>query len=247
MQITITDFVSAFESIDSTGRHLNVASRHTDGIIITLSGKIIFSYNGKEVVSSPGHPVFIPKGARYLNSCIEDAYSYNINFYSETNIKEIIQLPKIADEVSKKHFDILSDLSIKLLSDNNTAIRFFAVSQLYALLGDFFKNNTKRSTSRQLFDNAVKIICKRFNDSSFLCSDIAKELFISEAYLRKIFKKYSAITPWQYITKIRMEQARFLLLYQNSIKSVALQCGYSDVYGFSKAYSKYYGYPPGKT
>ncbi len=247
MKINITEFVSAFESRDPAGRVLPISSRQACGLIIPFSGKIVFSTGGKEIVTSPGLPIFIPQGHSYRNRCIEDAFSYNINFLADTDSDTIVPLEKIAPETAKIHFDKLAALSVNPSIKKDIASRFFAFSELYALLGLCSQVEREKSTAEKLFDQAVRIICENFADPSLSCADIAKKIYISPVYLRRIFSQHASLSPYQYIVKIRMEQAHAMLLAQTPVKQVALQCGYADVYGFSKAYVRYYGYSPVKT
>lgn len=59
------------------------------------------------------------------------------------------------------------------------------------------------------------------------------------------FSKITHLTPVAYITSIRMEQARRLLLSpEASIKEIAYAVGYSDPLYFSRVFRKFYGVPP---
>lgn len=75
---------------------------------------------------------------------------------------------------------------------------------------------------------------------------IAHNMYLSPVYISKIFKEETGESPINYLIKIRLEKAREILLNSNSgsIKSIANQVGYDDVYHFSKLFKKYYGISP---
>jgi AraC-like DNA-binding protein len=76
---------------------------------------------------------------------------------------------------------------------------------------------------------------------------ISKSIYLSPAYISKVFKEEMGVSPINYLIKIRLAKARELLLEGKlSIKSVARSVGYEDVYYFSKLYKKYHAVPPSK-
>lgn len=75
---------------------------------------------------------------------------------------------------------------------------------------------------------------------------IAHNIYLSPVYISKIFKEETGESPINYLIKIRLEKAKDILLNSDSgsIKSIANQVGYDDVYHFSKLFKKYYGVSP---
>ncbi len=75
---------------------------------------------------------------------------------------------------------------------------------------------------------------------------IAHNMYLSPVYISKIFKEETGESPINYLIKIRLEKARDILLNSDSgsIKNIANQVGYDDVYHFSKLFKKYYGISP---
>lgn len=75
---------------------------------------------------------------------------------------------------------------------------------------------------------------------------IAHNMYLSPVYISKIFKEETGESPINYLIKIRLEKAKDVLLngQDGSIKNIANQVGYDDVYHFSKLFKKYYGISP---
>ena len=63
-------------------------------------------------------------------------------------------------------------------------------------------------------------------------------------YLYRVFKKRYGIGVKDYITKVRMENARAFLQQGAPVHTTAVMTGYSDAFAFSKAYKKFYGHAP---
>ncbi len=77
--------------------------------------------------------------------------------------------------------------------------------------------------------------------------ELASEVLMSESKLRKDFKEYFSVTIHDYLTRIRMEKARILLLAkQMTVYEVALLTGFGHQNNFSSAFKKYYGISPGE-
>lgn len=95
----------------------------------------------------------------------------------------------------------------------------------------------------------VKKIISYLNEN-FACKisldQIAQNLYLSPVYISKLFKEQTGESPINYLIKIRLDKAKEILENEShgSIRSVANQVGYEDVYHFSKLFKKYYGISP---
>ncbi|TDQ06715.1 helix-turn-helix transcriptional regulator [Pedobacter metabolipauper] len=75
--------------------------------------------------------------------------------------------------------------------------------------------------------------------------ELALEVMLNETKLRRGFKECFAITIYDYITRLRMELAKSLLLEeQKTIYEVALLTGFRHQANFSTAFKKYFGVSP---
>ena len=77
--------------------------------------------------------------------------------------------------------------------------------------------------------------------------DTSEYLSIDRRYLYKLFKKYSGISPKQYLSNIKIARACDLLLNSDmSITDVAEKIGYTDSLQFSAFFKKQTGISPRK-
>ncbi|AEJ18205.1 response regulator transcription factor [Gracilinema caldarium] len=76
-------------------------------------------------------------------------------------------------------------------------------------------------------------------------STVADAVFISPAYLSRIFTEYLSTTFIDYLTDLRISEAQKLIKNTNmSIKEIASKVGYSDPNYFGKCFKKITGYTP---
>lgn len=76
-------------------------------------------------------------------------------------------------------------------------------------------------------------------------ADISKKFGYTEEYLSRIFKRHYHMSPHQYLIKLRMEHARWLLENtNNSAEQIALLLGYGDYSVFYKNFRKTFGTSP---
>jgi two-component system response regulator YesN len=77
--------------------------------------------------------------------------------------------------------------------------------------------------------------------------DISKEVYLSPYYLSHIFKKETKSTLFQYLTKVRIEEAKRLLeTTQYSTTRISFEVGCTDQSYFSKVFRKIEGISPYK-
>ena len=74
---------------------------------------------------------------------------------------------------------------------------------------------------------------------------LAKEVFLSKSYLSSIFKKETGMSLTAYITKVRVEKSKKLLLEDNtSLAHISSLCGFKDQSYFTKVFKKETGLSP---
>ena len=84
-------------------------------------------------------------------------------------------------------------------------------------------------------------ICKKSID----IPSIAQTIGISPSRLNEIFKLYTAMTPYQYYIKIKINKAcRLLEQTDLSIKEAAFTLGFDDQFYFSRLFKQKTGIPP---
>ena len=93
-------------------------------------------------------------------------------------------------------------------------------------------------------DQAVSYIQEHYMEEIDMGS-IAEDMGFSAAYLSKIFKRYTGLTPIKMLTDLRIHQAKKLLLETDkTIQEIGAKVGYPDQFHFSKTFRKIVGINP---
>lgn len=142
-----------------------------------------------------------------------------------------------------KLFDMLNKIitekerNYEALADNitNTIVEYIKKYQ-----DAKFKYSFTVGFKNSLYDN--------ISNADFNISDKINKIGYNADYFRRCFKKDFGKTPLEYLTELRINLAKKLLLQTSfqSVENVAVQCGYKDIYYFSKAFKKYVGISPMK-
>ncbi|MCI3924720.1 AraC family transcriptional regulator [Paenibacillus sp. TRM 82003] len=74
--------------------------------------------------------------------------------------------------------------------------------------------------------------------------DIAKLSGAGSGRFYEAFRQYSGLSPYKYITKLRLDSALPLLVDSTPVHEVTRTLGYSDSYYFSRLFKKHMGLPP---
>lgn len=75
--------------------------------------------------------------------------------------------------------------------------------------------------------------------------DLAAQAMISASRLSAQFKRYFHTSPIDYVLRMRLRRASYLLLDQNrTVSQVATEVGFSDAFYFSRQFKNHYGVSP---
>ena len=75
--------------------------------------------------------------------------------------------------------------------------------------------------------------------------DLANLTKSSRATVVRLCRAATGMSPVQRLRELRMDEARGLLLYsQRSVTQVARYLGFPEIHGFSREFSRHFGFPP---
>ena len=214
----------------------DVAERPYAAISFRTCGTGDFQFGTKSFRSSKGDLLFIPADTPYR---VEYSGSESIVIHLEDcnyDKPENLRLPNAA---------AMETLFLQLLSAWS---EHHSVNRAKSMIYDIFE---KISEGKQddIRDTAlaacIDYIGEHCYDPDLDVERICEHTFLSASGLQRKFREHFALSPKQYLTKLRMNHAMNLLMENKlSVRAVAYACGFSDEKYFSRAFKKTYGYPP---
>lgn len=217
----------------------------------TLDGYGIYESKGDKHILSPGKAFFIsfPEDSRYYFKQDLDASNHYWRFFYIHFTGPAVEpfynrIRHIAGPVIDLGVDnmLVSAFSniYNTLQSKKQLDRYMGSEWLYRFLIALLRNAelpSSRKTSPHV--TIAKDWMKNNYTKPMNLEDMGPEIGVSYAHLTRLFYKEHGITPVQYLTQIRLELGIQLLLNTNqSIKSIAEQCGFVSANYFTKVFKK---------
>lgn len=232
-------FLCAIRVHNQQGYRLRQNGRESAVLIIPLRGRIRFSQGAHVVVADAATPVYIPRGAAYLNECLEEADSLLFNICDTETVASITPLATVEHERALSLFARVCALQARKSAGGEAE----TLSLLYRLLSDLYRE-APPAREEALLAPALEMIELRYHDPALSLASLAACCHISPAYLGRLFKQTQGKTPFAYLAEVRMERARRLLAERYPVGEVARAVGYGDIYQFSRAFKRCFGRSP---
>jgi len=170
---------------------------------------------------------------------------------SKFDVSKKIEKGLFVDDLNERIYEPIVRL-VKLLDKSEEEINFLSPlilkEILYILIKDdsgYFLN--KFAMEGTISNKIVKVVSKikeNFNEKLNV-KELAKLIDMSESSLYDNFKTITSMTPIQFQKKIRLEEAKLMLLNQNiEASQVAFEVGYESPSQFSREYSRMFGMSP---
>lgn len=147
-------------------------------------------------------------------------------------------LPYIIE--NKRLYKTMESLSVTVGCSEASHYRY--VSAFYEILDCLSVDIAEKA--KNPVDRAISMIEQQYM-TSLTVGYIARCLGFDRSYFSNLFKARTGKSPMQYLADYRMKTALTMLCKEKySVSVVANSVGYSDVFGFSRYFKRYYGVSP---
>lgn len=118
--------------------------------------------------------------------------------------------------------------------------------KLLEMIYEYITRLRGRSRKFEFVWKFKELLTKNLANSSFDIAKSSEKMGVSFDYMRHCFKTEIKSTPLEYLTSIRIRQAKRLLEHNRvyRISEIAEMCGFADQYYFSKTFKKLVGMSP---
>lgn len=220
-----------------------------------VEGEGWLKINGSEYYPKPGQLFLMPAGVLQSYSSISSNTfkKYWCHFaaaISDIYLFDIIKTPCFIDVPDFEKVKNLFEELIKEHDNTRLHARFKEKALLLELISYFIENTNVDSLIFSDFSimnnlNDVLKYIQEHSTENITVEQLAKRLHFHPNYFTKVFKKYMGMPPAQYVNKVRLEKAKYLLKTTGlQVNEIAEKTGFSDIYYFSKSFKHYTGFSP---
>ena len=238
-RVVLVDKYEYNEKFTSFGKNL----AHNELIFhFTGNSKVYFGDNVFDIV--PNTIRFLPKGCTSRYDVERQEYGACIFVAFDTDRK----ISENAFIIHNPYTQKLGQLFKRMFStwvSKNDGYYFECISILYKIFTEIQKKDYIPESQYNAIKPAIEYIEKHFLDKKIAAEDLCSCCNISYNYIKKLFIKKFGVPPIKYSIQLKINYACDLLQSGDyTISQIARNCGYNDIYFFSRQFKEYVGLSP---
>ena len=214
--------------------------RYSDGFVCFLAGEAEYIFEGYSFLADSSSFFYLSKNSIYEIRVLKQSKFLCIDFDFDENGPSCVfkDVPPTVKSEFVKIFHIWNTKSLWY--------RPQSLSIVYNLYAQAIKSQSKKyAKQNQIFSQITSYIFENYTNPQLSVQEIAQHSGISEVHLRRIFKGALNTTPTKYISFLRLEKAKNMLISSNyTIAEISLSVGFEDSYYFSRFFKKETGISP---
>ena len=235
-----TVFLSALCSYPA-GYHVFYPAPRRHLAVFCRKGKFEYCCGDEKGVLSAGEFVLMPAGNCQEIKSLEDSQSifflftpslsWSFGGFAHSSAGELELIWQLMEKA----------LHLNTENANNTHQKSALGTLLFDVLKEQIHNASDDFTRFQLLLSKLQMA----PHAEWSVCDMAEFCRVSEPYFFVLCRKYYGDSPYSMLKKIRLEQAKELLLSTGySIKNIASLCGYGHPFSFSRSFRQEFGISP---
>lgn len=237
-------FVNLYDA-DAAAYPMKNHGRYHHGFLYTLEGSETYHFKNKNITAVPDSVIYIPRGAEYgitLSGKRSLVMTVDFEFDAHSQTEPfIVKFEK--NNTTKSLFTDIEKIWNRKKADYLPACKSFFYKIVCSIIKQ--KNLYMTSDKYSKISDAVNYLHTNYLNNDFRIEALSEISNISSRYFEKLFQQKFGVTPKEYVTNMRIERARELLMSEkNLIGDIALSLGYSSVYHFGKIFKLKTGQTP---
>ena len=213
-------------------------------LIFHFSGQATVYFGDQVLETAPNVVRFLPQGTttRYQVDRHKPGSCIDVFFETDRPIH-----PEAFCQITDPSLGTLFQRLFALWVSREPGAYFQCMGLLYQILGQLQHRLPHPGDPLTRIAPALEHIKGHFLMGDISPESLSQSCGISYSYLKKLFVRQFGMSPKQYEIRLRMNYACDLLRTgQYTVAQVAEQCGYRDIYYFSRQFKSQMGIPPGQ-
>lgn len=221
--------------------------RGQHGLVLIQKGKTRYVFQNRLTLETkPGILIYLPKGWKYYVETLEDTECICVNFHV---FEDITPDPWIFQPKNYSRWEELYENLLRLWRYPTPGHQARCRSILYEMLASIEEEQQAKyfpKDKRERIENAILKMEAEFRKGNKVdIPYLAEQCSMSQTYFRRLFHELYGVSPKQYILSARLRWAKNMLKYtDDSITEIAKNCGFENVYYFSRAFRVHEGVSP---
>ena len=157
---------------------------------------------------------------------------------------------KAAEEIRKDGINT----ETKLAGDTGRLFSASSIKEMEMLVRDYLKEVCEFAVmansggTSSVCEQIKQYIKENYGDSEMNVNELARKFYLNPTYLSTMFKKNTGVKLLEFINKVRIAQAKKLMLSQPelSVEEIAEKTGFSNSRTFRRIFQKYENSAPSK-
>jgi AraC-like DNA-binding protein len=225
-----------------------------------ISGKGVFSSQGEEYELGAGDSFVIePEQLISYVSDETDPWHYCWIAFTGTQAAALVvstgvnPLQPIIHTKRNRHIPVLFRHIQQALRSKKANAQLKSIGYLHLLLGEYCETLSAstltgvvtEAESDRIVQQAIHYLSTQYAEPITI-ELMAESLGYNRAYLSRMFKRHTKVTPVTFLLKLRVDKARLLLRerLELTIEQIASSVGFYDPLYFSKQFRRWYGVSP---
>lgn len=214
-------------------------------LIFNFSGISEVDFAGSHFIEEANSLRYLPKGknsGEYTVNRIEPGFCIDVFFDTNDPMPDTALVFNNIEELKNPFLKIYNIWTAK-----KPGYYYESMSVFYEILKKIKAHNEVYITTSQ----SSKIVpsydymIENFTNPDFNYKELASRLGLSYDYFKELFKKRFGVSPVKFVTHLRIEKAKELLITNRyKVNEIAYMCGYENVYYFSKVFKEHTGVSP---
>jgi len=254
----LDDFNNAIPTIEYFNNRVNTPGWNIEqgrinfiDLTYVTKGQAVYTINGQRIIVGEGDLLCIPKGSERVATSENpdgfECFAANFTLQTFSGAEPTVPLPLLSHVGS--HSDIIS-LYRKLNEDyvSRNPGYVMRVRARFMIILQRFLEMLLYDVDTYRFDPRVKQAIRYITDNyaeHLTITKVANAVSLNPVYFGTLFKKETRLTFRDYLNTVRLNQAEDMLRTGKwNVSEAANNCGFTDVFYFSRLFKKYKGIPP---
>lgn len=209
-------------------KNINVKSRSYAALSFRVCGSAKIEIDGKKYFAKENDVLYMPQNLSY-SAEYTDTEIIVIHFITLKNDN----VPNVRSSASNEELYMMFLNALAIWENKAPMYLMNLMSILYGIFGMLVEKKAEANLP-YYFKKGVLLINSGYKSRELSVSGVCKAIGISEARFRTLFKKYYLKTPVEYITELRLDYAKKLILNGASVENAAIESGFNDSKYFAR-------------